>query len=214
MSPAPHLTLTAVALSSSLVFLPRILLAQIVEGFPLHAVQSAHPETAPCDIGDPCNFGPTTSVLPRFFTAVYLSTRNVGGQISAVQTAFDWEPGTWQLLFGEWNCLPNQLVIREPSGPGPIDGTLLTTFDCVSFGEFPIIGRLYMIPGSGCLRQVRSGFQYGTHVMSCLGQPWEIEPPACGAICVNEPGLDACWPQAVESATWGCVKAQYRDATR
>jgi hypothetical protein len=102
-------------------------------------------------------------------------------------------------------------VIHEPTGPGPTNGTLTTTFDCMTQSSSPIIGILHMLPISGCLWQVNSSFEYGMHVLSCEMDVWTIEPEFNGTICVEEWGVDACYPEAIESSTWGEIKSRYRD---
>ncbi len=142
---------------------PTAVPGQILSGFPLHAIQLGAGE---CDITDPCAFGISTTVLPGFLTVIYIWTRNTG-PIAGIQTAFDWDPGTWTLAYSEWDCQQGQLTTHVPSGPGPVDGTISTVFDCATYGASSwIIGKLYMIPSSGCLRQVQSALAFGTCV--CL----------------------------------------------
>ena len=185
---------------------PAVSSGQIVEGFPLHAIQLG---TGECAIGNPCEYGPNTAVFPGFLTVIYIWGRNVPGNIAGIQTAFDWDPGTWILVTSEWNCQVNQVTTHVPSGPGPLAGTITTTFDCITVGGSLIIGKLYMLPSSGCLRQVQSALSYGTCIFACPEGAGPIDPVDCGTICVNEPGVNACWPEAVESATWGRIKSQW-----
>jgi len=185
--------------------IPTVSSGQIVEGFPLHAIQLGAGE---CAIGNPCEYGINTTVLPGFLTVIYIWGRNVPG-IAGIQTAFDWEPSTWTLVTSEWNCQINQVTTHVPSGPGALDGTISTTFDCITLGTSLIIGKLYMLPSSGCLRQVQSALSSGTCIFGCPKGAGPIDPSTCGTICVNEPGVNGCWPEPVESVTWGRIKSQW-----
>jgi phospholipase C len=164
-----------------------------VNGFttlPLHAELSSPPD--PCDIGDPCGSGTiNTNVSPTSTHSIYLLARNHDG-ITGVQTAFDWG-FSWVLLSSQWDCQTGQLVDIEPSGAGATDGTIRTTFDCVTGPETVVIGRLSMLGASGCLSQVESSYPMGTHVLGCGGEVTGVNPGCRGRICVGLGGVNACY---------------------
>jgi hypothetical protein len=133
--------------------------------------------------------------------------------LAGVQTAFDF--GGWTHMFGLWDCQVGQLNAVTPANPGgPTAGTITTAFTPVTTGELAVIGRMFFqIPATGCLSQVQSSFPFGIHVVDALVQNDQIPDPVgnrCGMLCVGAGGIDACDAMAVESATWGGIKAQYR----
>ncbi len=181
----------------------------IAECFPLHAVET---ESGGCQIDDPCDPGPpTTSVSPGVPVTVYLLARDFAYShgLMGVQTAFEWHD--WTLLSGAWDCQSNQVVTAMPTGPGPTDGRLITTFDCVESLETIVIGRLFMIPTAGLLYQVEPDGPESAHGLDCSGRPLWVPWWNWGQIEVEGPGYDACVAVGpVESASWGAVKGQYR----
>ena len=134
--------------------------------------------------------------------------------LAGVQTAFDF--GGWTLMFGLWDCQVGQLSAVTPANPGgPTAGSITTAFTPVTTGELIPIGRMFFQVGlDGCLTQVQSSYPFGIHVIDALLQNDEIHDPTgnrVGAVCVGGTGgIDACDPVAVEAATWGGIKAQYR----
>jgi hypothetical protein len=176
---------------------------------PLHAIETTY---GVCDIGDPCDPGPpTVNVSQGAHIAAYLLVRNYDA-VAGVQTAFDW--GNWTFLGGIWDCQAGQIWATVPSPPGgPHHGTITTAFNCVTGGSTEVIGRMHMIAtGPGCLVQVESDFPFETHVVSCEFLTAPALPENRGSICVDSGGVDACGPGsvAVDAATWGRIKAQYR----
>ncbi len=134
--------------------------------------------------------------------------------LRGVQTAFDF--GGWNLMFGLWDCQGGQLFAVVPENPGgPTSGTITTAFNPVETGELAVIGRMFFqIPATGCLSQVQSTYPFGIHVIDGNLANDEIPDPAgnrVGKLCVApDVGVNACSPAAVEPATWGGIKAQYR----
>ncbi len=65
--------------------------------------------------------------------------------------------------------------------------------------------------GPGCIQQIESDFPFGTHVVSCTADVQSIDPLNRGSVCADDGGIDACDPTvAIEAATWGAIKDQYR----
>jgi hypothetical protein len=145
--------------------------------------------------------------------AVFLFIHNYNN-VAGVQTAFDW-PG-WSLTFGLWDCQGGQLSAVTPTNPGgPTAGSITTAFNCVNGPALAVIGRIHMVPAGapGCISQVQSTFPGGINVLDCA-QGTDLIPDSqaarLGKICVGQGGVDACEPiNAVESSTWGSIKAQY-----
>lgn len=184
---------------------------------PLHAKASTFEQCggyAPVDcsgnIGDPTR--PTVNIQP-VPSAVFLFVNNYAN-VAGVQTAFDW-PG-WSLTFGLWDCQGGQLSAVTPANPGGTNtGSITTAFNCVNSGALLIVGRMHFVPAGtpGCISQVQSVFPNGIHVLDCT-QGTDLIPDSqqarLGKICVAQGGVDACRPvSAVESSTWGGIKAQY-----
>ena len=173
---------------------------------------------APCD--DPQQQGicvdrpPTLDLSGMQMPWVYVMLRNYD-ELLGVQCAFDW-PSTWTYLGGEWHCLPGAIEARVPIAPGPITGTLIIAFNCISGGALAPVGRMIFGPpsGGGCLAIIESGWPFGNHVIECPfpheGTP--ILPENWGRVCAGAGGYDACWPAStpVEPVTWGAIKGQYR----
>jgi hypothetical protein len=184
---------------------------------PLHAKASTF---EPCNgylpvdcSGDPgAPTRPTVNVAAAPI-AVFLFINNYNN-VAGVQTAFDW-PG-WSLTFGLWDCQGGQLSAVTPVNPGgPTAGSITTAFNCVNGPALAVVGRIHLVPAGapGCVSQVQSTFPGGINVLDCA-QGTDMIPDSqamrLGKICVGQGGVDACRPlNAVESSTWGSIKAQY-----
>jgi hypothetical protein len=171
------------------------------------------------------NIRPTTQVAADTEFRLYIFINNYTA-LGAMQTAFAWP--------ADWVCDPDgeppitfgcrgttQAYAHEPVNPGgPIDGTLATAFDCFTGPGLAAIGRIDFLSGAaGCLTQVNPA--QGTRrveVLDCQNNSTTIDADTSfgqlrlGAICVGTPGRDACDVHpAVEPATWGSIKATYRE---
>jgi hypothetical protein len=188
---------------------------------PMHAIYPAT-FTETCD--DPAQSGvDCINVLPTFTlpegatgpAVLYLLCfRHT--ELAGVQTALEFAP--WTIIFDNWNCQVNQLSLVTPGNPGgPTAGRLSTAFDCVRSPSIQVVGFMTMnLTGTGCIRQVNPSGS----LVQALDCQLEIDqfdvtvPPhdtRAGSVCIGPGGRDACelWT-AVEPATWGGIKAQYK----
>ena len=157
---------------------------------------------------------PTVNIPSAGPIAIFLFFYNYTG-VAGVQTAFVW-PG-WSLTFGLWDCQSGQLSAVTPVNPGgPTAGTITTAFNCVNGGALAVVGRIHLVPAGapGCVSQVQSSFPGGINVLDCAQGTDQIPDSQAlrlGKICVGQGGVDACLVPhtAVESSTWGSIKAQY-----
>jgi hypothetical protein len=156
---------------------------------------------------------PEVSAVAGSTGAVFLFAYNYTS-LAGVQTAFDF--GGWTLMFGLWDCQVGQLSAVTPANPGgPTAGSITTAFTPVTSGELLPIGRMFFQVGlDGCLSQVQSSYPFGIHVIDALLQNdaiVDLRRGRTGTICVGYGGYSGCEPlPAVEPATWGGIKAQYR----
>lgn len=180
---------------------------------PLHAKASSF---EPCNGYLPVDCAgnrPTVNIPAAQPIAVFLLFNNYNN-VAGVQTAFEW-PG-WSLTFGLWDCQVGQLSAVTPVNPGgPTAGSITTAFNCVNGPALAVVGRIHLVPAgaAGCVSQVQSTFPGGINVLDCT-QGTDLIPDSqaarLGKICVGQGGVDACAPlNAVESSTWGSIKAQY-----
>ena len=183
---------------------------------PLHAKVSS---IEPCDGYLPVD---CRTVLPNVSApaggpvAVFLFVSNYA-ELSGVQTAFQVD-GSWIFLFGLWDCQPVQLNARTPAPPfGPTAGSIAIAFNCLPGPLLAVIGRMFFMlntNANGCLEQVQSSYPFGICVIDCqlaLDQILSGQETRLGKVCVGAGGYDPCvQATAVEAATWGRIKAQYR----
>ena len=139
----------------------------------LHAVQTPY---GPCEIEDPCEPAPGAPIVeitePGLTHAVYILLRNYDN-VSGFQCTAELE-GDWTFLFSVFDCQWNQLDCYWPN--------FSCNFDCVTGGETAVMGRAILIPHTGCLAIVESGFPNGTLVVSCQGEVDAVtEPTAAGS---------------------------------
>ena len=157
---------------------------------------------------------PTVTATPGSSVTVFVFVRN-HTQLAGIQTAFEW--GSWDLLFGLWDCQAGMLDGNEPRNPGgPSAGTLTKAFSCVTGPSLAVIGRMFFTVGAeGCLRQVQPSFPDGIHFLDCqVGVDQISDSPQdqqrLGKICVGPGGHGACDAAVpVAGATWGRIKASY-----
>jgi len=173
----------------------------------MHAMETAY---GPCEIDDPCP-DPHVEINIGDQIAAYLVVRNYV-EVAGVQTAFEW--GSWIFLWGLWDCQANQVSGVTPDAPGgPTSGTIATAFDAITGGASAVVGRMHMVAlVPGCIEQVVSSYPFGTHVVDNNANATEVCPDCCGSICAGSAGIDACascGSVAVESSSWGSIKAQY-----
>jgi len=134
--------------------------------------------------------------------------------VNGIQVAFDW-PGTWAFGFGLWQCVTGQLAAVQPTAPGPTTGSITTVFNRLDGGALAPIGvMVFNSIGTGCLSIIESSYPFGNHILDQFsGGPENVALRAdnLGKICVGEDGTNTCEcvPVAVESATWGQIKASY-----
>jgi hypothetical protein len=175
----------------------------------LHAVET---DFGPCTIADPCAAGGAANVSveqPGESHAIYLIARN-HEELTGVLCAFDWDE-SWTYLYSLWECPQGAVCELTPIGAGPIEGRLECTFDCVVGGAV-VVGRLQMVPSSGCITVIERVGAFGTSVIDCELGMWAVSEGNRGSVCVGIGGHDACEPEPVpvERTTWGSVKSQYR----
>jgi hypothetical protein len=178
-----------------------------------------------CTVADlpTCQTGsdPVTQIAASIDFRAYIFVNNYTN-IQALQTCFVW-PADWHIapngppsVFG---CRANQLNASEPADPGgPSAGTLATAFDCVTGPTMTPIARIDFQAGAGgCLTQVNPA--QGTmriEVVDCLNASTSFDAsdplnlPRLGTICIGANGINACGPLPVEAATWGRIKASFK----
>ncbi len=177
----------------------------------LHGEDEILPCEGPQQQGLDCELVmPTTDITGMSMPFVFIYLHNYDA-VSVLQCAFDW-PLSWTFMGGAWDCQHNQLTI-QPTGPGPVNGTVVTAFDVIVGGVLAPIGRLiFSSPQDGCLDIIESAYPYGTHVVDPYSEVTPIPSENRGRICVGPGGYDACDVAAtpVEDVTWGRIKGQYR----
>lgn len=163
----------------------------------------------------PGGLRPRVNVLASEVLRIYVLMANYTA-VAGVQTAFNWDAG-WVFDDGPFmTCRANEVPgdLPNPADPGgPITGSFVLAFDCVTTGTVAVLGRMDFTSGtSGCLYQIQSGYPFGTHAQDCSnGRDLIPDGARLGKICVGQGGVDACDPvSAVESATWGSIKASYK----
>ncbi len=177
-------------------------------------VMHAQTEFVHCALADPClaPAGPSVTITdPGRLVNIYVVARNYD-HLAGIQWAFDWHP-SWIVYGGGWTCPPGALGIPfpPPYGPGPVQGSCTSAFDCLSGGSSQVIGSLQAVPGEGCLEIIESALPDGTHALSCSYEVDPIAPANRARVCVGSGGLNTCESAVpVEPATWGTVKALYR----
>jgi hypothetical protein len=178
---------------------------------PLHAKASSFEACTGLAPVDCTANRPTVNVSPGP-VAIFVTLMNYTG-VAGLQTAFD-NSSNWTFTFGLWDCQIGQLNAVTPGAPfGATAGSITTAFTCVSSGALIPIGRMFFIATAGCIAQIQSSYPFGIHVLDCEGgidQITDSEQGRLGKICVSSGGVDACDPiSAVESTTWGQIKASY-----
>ncbi len=177
----------------------------------LHARDGFAPCNDPQQQGVCVDRPPTLDLTGIQMPWIFVMLRNFD-QVRVLQCAFDW-PMNWSYFGGSWNCQPNAFFF-PPTAPGPVTGTLLVAFDCVSSGTMITIGSMLFgsAPEGGCLSIIESGYAFGTHVLDCNLEVTPVPPENRGRVCTGAGGYDACLPAStpVESVTWGAIKGQYR----
>ncbi len=182
---------------------------------PLHAKASSF---EPCDgylPVDCVNHLPVVNIAPGP-TAVFLFVMNYA-EVAGVQTAFQ-PDGSWIFLFGLWDCQPGQLNAVMPAPPfGPTAGSIATAFNCLAGPQLAVVGRMFFFlntNANGCLEQVQSSYPFGICVIDCqlaVDRILSGQEARLGKVCIGPGGNAPCvQTTAVESATWGQIKAQYR----
>jgi len=160
-----------------------------------------------------CNsMSPTVNVQPGENIVVYVLLRNYEAA-SALRYRFEVDGGKsglwgdWTMLFSTFGCLPGQ---NSPAIPSEASGDLETHFLCLEGGALQVLGLMVMQAGShGCLGISDIEF---SGIWDCNQVITPIAPGNRGRVCVASGGYDACDPMqvAVDGATWGAIKAQYR----
>ena len=157
---------------------------------------------------------PTVAATPGSSMTVFVFVRN-HTQLAGLQTAFEW--GSWDLLFGLWDCQVGMFDGSEPRNPGgPYAGSLNKAFSCVTGPSLAVIGRMFFtLTTEGCLRQVQPFLPDGICFLDCqLGIDQVSDSPQdqqrLGRVCIGPGGYDACDAVVpVEGTTWGRIKAAY-----
>ena len=144
-----------------------------------------------------------------YSVVVYLKNYD---RVMGVQVAYDW-PTTWSYGFALWMCQPGQLGPGQPTGPGPISGTVSVAFNAISGGELAPIGMLifYSIEARGCLSIIESAYPFGNHVINDDGGVTPLLDINEGRVCVGSEGWNTCDCRvtSTETSTWGQIKATY-----
>jgi hypothetical protein len=168
-------------------------------------VLHAEPIESGCDLQDPCAAGARV-VVDRggVLQAIFVFVRNYDN-LRLVQ--FDVVASDGWMIVAPLDCRVNCLdcVIS-------IDDRVHwnAVFDCVVGGATEVLGRILVIPNSGCIEVVESTLYGGTMVADCDWATVAIPPSHWGRVCVGAGGVDACeTPSPVEPATWGRIKRQY-----
>jgi len=160
-----------------------------------------------CGIADPCSTGAQVQVQvqkPGEWTTIYVVLRNYDNVRDVIFEA-TWDPG-FEVFFGT-DCFP-----------GCYDCLWIDQFNhrltwyagvgCQVGGQSVVLGRLYAWPTAGCFTLVQGDYP---EVTSCQGETDRIQVKNLGRVCVGPGGIDTCnGPVAVESETWGAIKAQYQ----
>lgn len=155
---------------------------------------------------------PVVNVQSEETIAVYVLLRNYDA-VSSVRYQFEVDGGKnglwgdWTMIFSAFGCLPGQTTAAEP---GSTSGVLDTNFLCIEGGALRVLGLMAMRSGShGCLEISNVEF---SGIQDCDQVLTDVAPRNRGRICIEDGGYNACdaMPVAVEGATWGVIKAQYR----
>jgi hypothetical protein len=178
---------------------------------PLHAKASSF---EPCNGYLPVNcldVRPTVEVASGQPVAIFVFVMN-HTKIAGLQTAFEVDP-SWTFAFGLWEC--HGLYEFPPYPPfGPSAGTISLAFNqCVTSAALEPLGRMFFVPGQGCIGQIQSSFPFGIHAFDCSDEIDRILPgdeARLGRVCVGPGGRDACERVvAIAATTWGLIKATY-----
>ncbi len=172
---------------------------------------------APCGVAGVCDgVDPATQVAPKESFYFSMLVRNIDTELDAVSCAFDWDP-SWNFVASAWSCAGGNTGEVSPYGPGPMEGSLVVTFDCIPAGSTVVAGWLLMSSGhQGCLEIIESTFFpiCGLASTACW-QPdcTPIDPRNVGRVCVGPGGYAPCEPVAVpvEAASWGRIKGQLQE---
>jgi AcrR family transcriptional regulator len=191
-------------LGLSLALIPRVAAAAITDPRLI-----LHADAPDCQLTIHCPYDPPSVSLggPGPIT-IHLLVHDMGeefqvdGSITGVQTAFTWDD--WTLVSSYWSCLPGQITVRDPSGPGPYLGTLTTTFDPIVAGTTAVVGWMEMLATTGALWQIESSLPMGTHVTDGSMQPVAVPAASRGLVRVEGPGLNPCDPGCHEPLTVMC----------
>jgi len=173
----------------------------------LHAVPGL--DNTNCNIADPCSTGAQVQIQkPGEWNVIYVIVRNYDN-VRDVYLRATWDSG-FQVVFG-MDCFPgcfDCLLIDDRNR----QLWWYASVGCQVGGESVVIGRLYAMPTGGCLNLVQAQYP---EVTSCQGEPDRIQVRNLGRVCVGRGGIDTCGgPVAVESETWGAIKAQYQGQPR
>ncbi len=158
---------------------------------------------------------PVTQVVPQESYYFRMIVRNIDAELYAVLCAFDWDP-SWTFVASAW-CSGVSSGEVSPYGPGPMEGSLDATFDCIPAGSTVVAAWLLMSSGHrGCLEIIESTFFpiCGLASIECA-QPdcTPIRPDNVGRVCVGPGGYAPCEPVVVpvEAASWGRIKSQLQE---
>jgi hypothetical protein len=160
-----------------------------------------------------CIGNPPTVNVPATPIAVFVLLFNYTAA-SGIQTAFTF--GGWNPTFFLWDC---GLIGCDfaPCDPPPFPPVVVVAGDfiggCLNGPALRVLGRMFFVPGSGCISQVIPAQPNGIHLRDCTGGVDLITDPSSprlGKICLNTGGVNACdGVVPVEATTWGQIKSTY-----
>lgn len=186
---------------------------------PLHAMEAIATSCRDYLPVDCFTHRPVVNIPPDQTTTVFVFVAN-HYQLHGLQTAFIWGP-QWSLVFSHFDCQVRQLNLTVPANPGGSSaGAIVTAFDCVTNLALQVIGYMVFDVGpQGCLTQINPDlFPSTVAALDCdllldeIDASHPVQQARLGRICVGPGGVDACdvIMTAVESATWGRIKATQR----
>jgi hypothetical protein len=169
----------------------------------LHAVRA---DVGQCDIPDPCAGGANVAIQqPGEPYVIYIVVRNYDNLLG-VQFKVIWDLG-WTYV-SQADCLTDCPDCTRVSNQEIRYSAFFNT--CQLGGASLVVGRIVAIPNQGCMRVVQSDDFGGTFTVTCDQTLESIPVEGWGAVCVGPGGGNTCGgPVAVESETWGAIKAQY-----
>ena len=144
-------------------------------------------------------------MAPGKYNAIYVIVRNYDN-IKQLAFTVTWDQG-FTVVFAN-QCIPGCLDCVM-FGEHELQW-FVEFLDCQVGGGSVVVGQIYALPTSGCLRVSQSGYP-GTITVSCDRSIEKVREENLGVVCVGPGGIDVCnEPVIVQPITWGAIKAQYK----